>query len=1090
MSTQAKVEAEKAAGFDSAKVDALIKGDGSRLHRYASRYMKHVVDRPGPCFSIVFAVLWMFVFISVGAGYSSTSEENPEDWNVPDSVDSESYDMLHFAEKGVDKAGVITRLAPSLRQSLSFIFRRTTLGAGGNMDIFEPAPLREICLAEKVVLLHAAYPDYCVLTRQAYLMPNATYAQRFARCALPSLTSPTHIFYGNFSQHAIDWSCPLLPAANVTAVRSELLARLATPQGRLMHGFMAGKDTLTKGFSSTTQVQIRFGEPLEGFSSAADRPKKQSDALRNGLMKDVEEKLFAMFGMKQAALFESGCMKGSGCSAYNNNAYGTHLRVKFHSFGFQQLEMQRTAQSDMMMAMLSMVFVFGYMWYYTGSGWIATIGMLQIVLSLPVAGLLYQGLLQIPYFVTIHFLAIFLILGIGADDIFVFVDAYKQTAVLIPRRADQWDEKEYTYHRLVYAVVRTAKAVFNTSFTTAAAFLATSVSPIMPVATFGIYAAMTIILNFIFVCTITPCTVMVWSTYWRKVTCCGCVRPAAKAALTTRNVQEAESGPAQTNADEQVPAFFRKFYVPLMTGKLAAGGSGSGDGGDGSSSGSKDRSKSLALVSVAVMSIVWIQGLVSALGLSPPSEQEQWFPSTHMFTGITEELTTDFYAAADTTYNKFKFVWGIESVQRPNFNKYKPALNRGYSVFDDKFDLANPVAVRAVFQLCETLRTEPCTIAACSAAKFLARPGSVTCFLDNFDTWAKSAAGGSLTRTELTGGLSSSSAVAGAADHKGTWWQSGGVDLTPAQFVAKLKDFRVNDKTAPPGNGWDQAVGIIGGQVKFASIAYTSTMKMMEPLALKKDYRKFYNTYVAKRKAEQPAGMASLTGVGLSPTWLWYETETGLVSGLFLGISISFPVAFIVLLFATKNVYVALLAVISIGGIVCCVLGWASSVMGWSLGTAESIAGIIIIGFSVDYVVHLGHMYMDAETEGLTSRLDRFRFASEKMGGTVAGGAITTAGSGLVMLLCELTFFTKMAVLIVVTIAFSFLFSLFFFMPTLLLIGPTKQTEVPGCNSKSVSKRSAAVSGDAVVAPSDDDGAAPDTAAVQVAVASAGNSTV
>merc|ERR1711871_1785958 len=116
--------------------------------------------------------------------------------------------------------------------------------------------------------------------------------------------------------------------------------------------------------------------------------------------------------------------------------------------------------------------------------------------------------------------------------------------------------------------------------------------------------------------------------------------------------------------------------------------------------------------------------------------------------------------------------------------------------------------------------------------------------------------------------------------------------------------------------------------------------------------------------------------------------------------------------------------------------------MGWSLGTAESIAGIIIIGFSVDYVVHLGHMYMDAGAEGLTTREERFRFAAEKMGGTVAGGAITTAGSGLVMLMCELTFFTKMAVLIVVTIAYSFLFSLFFFMPTLMLCGPTAHTKL------------------------------------------------
>ena len=33
---------------------------------------------------------------------------------------------------------------------------------------------------------------------------------------------------------------------------------------------------------------------------------------------------------------------------------------------------------------------------------------------------------------------------------------------------------------------------------------------------------------------------------------------------------------------------------------------------------------------------------------------------------------------------------------------------------------------------------------------------------------------------------------------------------------------------------------------------------------------------------------------------------------------------------------------------------------GWSLGVAESIAGVIVIGFSVDYTVHLGHIYKEA----------------------------------------------------------------------------------------------------------------------------------
>ena len=61
---------------------------------------------------------------------------------------------------------------------------------------------------------------------------------------------------------------------------------------------------------------------------------------------------------------------------------------------------------------------------------------------------------------------------------------------------------------------------------------------------------------------------------------------------------------------------------------------------------------------------------------------------------------------------------------------------------------------------------------------------------------------------------------------------------------------------------------------------------------------------------------------------------------------------------------------------------------------AESIAGIIVIGFSVDYVVHLAHMYMEALEEGKVTSVDRFKYAMQNMGSTVVAGAITTGGEG------------------------------------------------------------------------------------------------
>merc|ERR1711865_162533 len=88
-----------------------------------------------------------------------------------------------------------------------------------------------------------------------------------------------------------------------------------------------------------------------------------------------------------------------------------------------------------------------------------------------------------------------------------------------------------------------------------------------------------------------------------------------------------------------------------------------------------------------------------------------------------------------------------------------------------------------------------------------------------------------------------------------------------------------------------------------------------------------------------------------------------------------------------------------------------------------------------------GHMIEEAGSLcGFQDREERFSYAAIKMGSTVLAGAITTAGSNIFMFACQLTFFSKMATLNVLCIVFSFCYSLFFFMPLCLLIGPEGET--------------------------------------------------
>ena len=66
------------------------------------------------------------------------------------------------------------------------------------------------------------------------------------------------------------------------------------------------------------------------------------------------------------------------------------------------------------------------MCWHLNSLFLAFAGMLQIILGFPLAYAVYRYVFMVTFFDTLSTLVIFLILGIGADDIFVFVDAWVQ----------------------------------------------------------------------------------------------------------------------------------------------------------------------------------------------------------------------------------------------------------------------------------------------------------------------------------------------------------------------------------------------------------------------------------------------------------------------------------------------------------------------------------------------------------------------------------------------------------------------------------------------------------------------------------------
>lgn len=85
----------------------------------------------------------------------------------------------------------------------------------------------------------------------------------------------------------------------------------------------------------------------------------------------------------------------------------------------------KIASEDTAWALLSVLFVFLYFIFHLRSLFLAVVGITIVLFSFPLTIVICKGIFQVYYISQLHMLMIFIVLGIAADDIFVFIDAWR-----------------------------------------------------------------------------------------------------------------------------------------------------------------------------------------------------------------------------------------------------------------------------------------------------------------------------------------------------------------------------------------------------------------------------------------------------------------------------------------------------------------------------------------------------------------------------------------------------------------------------------------------------------------------------------------
>jgi predicted RND superfamily exporter protein len=99
----------------------------------------------------------------------------------------------------------------------------------------------------------------------------------------------------------------------------------------------------------------------------------------------------------------------------------------------------------------------------------------------------------------------------------------------------------------------------------------------------------------------------------------------------------------------------------------------------------------------------------------------------------------------------------------------------------------------------------------------------------------------------------------------------------------------------------------------------------------------------------------------------------------------------------------------------------------------ESLNLVLVVGLSVDYVVHLAEGYSRSLRK---DRLGRVQDMLEEVGISVVSGAFTTLGASFFLLFAEILFFTQFGLFMFSTIGLSLLFACIFFSTVMGIMGP------------------------------------------------------
>ncbi|KAL1515741.1 hypothetical protein AB1Y20_002357 [Prymnesium parvum] len=671
-------------------------------------------------------------------------------------------------------------------------------------------------------------------------------------------------------------------------------------------------------------------------------------------------------------------------------------------------------REDLPMIGIGIVLVFFTMYFYCGSLFFSFLAFLQIIFSLAFAYGVYVLLVQMPFFPFLNITGVYICIGIGADDIFVFVAAYDE---VFRKRFTATGPPKIDGAFLAEVLRDAGLATLVTSITTAGAFFSSASSSVTSIRCFGLYCGIVVLCDWLLMISYVPALVVVYSRYVKDA--CGgsrvecCPHTPLKGNHPQQRMLKLSLGEACSGA------LVTPLTHPLSASLLVLLGLGLGLG-----FGSQYVSPGFVYPASSDLQL---------LRSSSPLEQ-------YCCTGakVKSEFIQD---ASDEGTDQYDVTLIFGQAMVDNGNSWDPE-SYPRSQLSPSFDMTTRAAQSFLLNLCAAARAAPWY----SPLAYRQPGGEHRCslerLLDAAETPCASAPADfaphccGLSRADFPFapeqfGACLASMQWHAARQAYESARSGSSPAVPFGAERARAGYSVGELT---GVWWEARAS--PPRAALLQLTFGSNVSYSQEYEVA---RRAYDEFAAWTERALASAPDELAGGYFSSGYQqqYFSLQTGLATSAQQSTFIAVGIAALVLLFMTRNAVIALYATLCIVLIMGAVSGIVI-LMGWEQGIIESIIVSCGIGMSCDFAAHLGFAYRQAcRSNPSGSRKDFVGVAIDRMVPALAAAALSTGVMGALMYNAGTVFTQKFGIFVCLLMLFGLFLGVAFLLPLLALFGPT-----------------------------------------------------